>query len=71
MGRCRFTLSAGGGGSPVDAELRVEIDDRSGSVGEEPYLGYEMRAMRFKENNENNKQHNDECERPMNDIKGG
>ena len=28
-----------------DAELRVKIDDRSGSMGSELYLGYEMRAM--------------------------
>ena len=56
---------------PGDAELRVGIDDRFGSMGEEPYLVYEMRVMRYKENNEYNKQHDDECERPMNDSKGG
>ena len=28
-----------------DAELRVRIDDHSGSMGVEPYLGYKMRAM--------------------------
>ena len=47
----------------VDAELRVEIDNHSGSMGVEPYLGYEMRAMQYKENNENNKHHDDERER--------
>ena len=40
-------------------------------MGEEPYLGYEMRAMWYKENNENNKHHGSERERPMNDSKGG
>ena len=30
----------------LDAELRVRIDNRFKSMGAEPYLGYEMRAMR-------------------------
>ena len=55
----------------VDVELRVGIDDRSGSMGAKPYLGYDMRAMRGRENNENNKHHGDEHERQMNDSKGG
>ena len=54
-----------------DAELRVGIDDRSGSMGAEPYLGSDMRAIRGRENNENNKHHGDEREYPMNDSKGG
>ena len=54
----------------TDAELRVGIDDRSGSMGVEPYLGYEMRAMRGKDNNEHNKYHGSERERPMNGSKG-
>ena len=53
-----------------DAELRVGIDDRSESMGEEPYLGYEMCAMRYKENNKNNKHHGSERECSMNGSKG-
>ena len=33
---------------PSDVELQVGIDDRSGSMGAELYLRYEMRAMRDK-----------------------
>ena len=54
-----------------DAELWVRIDDRSGSMGAEPYLGSDMRAMRGRENNKNNKHHGDEREYLMNDSKGG
>ena len=57
--------------SDRDAELRVEIGDHSRSMGEEPYLGYETGAMRYKENNENNKHHGSEDVRSMNDSKGG
>ena len=52
-------------------ELLVGIDDRSGSMDSILYLGYEMRAMRDKENKENNKHHDNERERPMNGSKGG
>ena len=54
-----------------DAELRVGIDDRSRSMGKELYLGYEMHAIRYKENNENNKYHGSKRERLMNDSRGG
>ena len=47
-----------------DAELRVGIENHSASMGAELYLGYEMRAMRCKENNDSQR------ERPMNETKG-
>ena len=53
-----------------DAELRVGIENHSASMGAELYLGYEMSAMRCKENNENNKHHDSQRERPMNETKG-
>ena len=50
---------------------RSESVDRSGSMGVEPYLGYDMRAMQDREINENDKHHDDKRKRPMNDNKGG
>ena len=55
----------------LDAELKVGIYDRSGSMGVAPNLVFDGRAMRGKENNENTKHHDDERGRPMNDNKGG
>ena len=50
--------------------MRVGTDDRCGSLGTIVYIGYEMRAMRDKENNEKKKHHDSERECPMNMIKG-